>query len=128
MADQPLFGLQAQHDRLGTGGHDHRPRPVGGLGGIRVAHPHPVGWAGQVDPADLLGEHLCAEPLGLLSELDHQLGAHHPVGEAGIVLHVGGEHQLAAGLVAGGRRLALDDQGSEVGPGGVDRGGQPGRP
>ena len=50
-----------------------------------------------------------------------------PFDESGVVLHLGGEHQLAAGLVAGRRGLALDDQGGELGPGGVDGRGQPGR-
>ena len=48
------------------------------------------------------------------------------VGEAGEVLDLGGEHELAAGLVGGGGRLALDDQRGEVGPGGVDGGGEAG--
>ena len=94
--------------------------PVSGLGGSGISHPHTVGRTRQIDPGDLVGEHLSAESLGLLTELDHQLRAHDPIGEAGVVLHVGGEHQLATGLVAGGRRLALDDQRSEVGPSRVD--------
>ena len=75
----------------------------------------------------LLGEDLGAEALGLLPEVHHELGAHDAVGEAGEVLDVGRQHQLAARLVAGRRRLALDDQRAEVGPGGVDGRGEPGR-
>ena len=43
------------------------------------------------------------------------------VGEARVVLDVGGEHQLAAGLVARARRFALEHERGEVGPGRVDR-------
>ena len=58
--------------------------------------------------------------------LHHQLRAHDAVGEAGEVLDLGGEHQLPAGLIAGARRLALDDERREVGAGGVDGRGQAG--
>ena len=61
------------------------------------------------------------EALGLGAEAAHQLGALDPVGEARVVLDVARDHQLAAGLVAG------DDDRGEVGPRGVDRGGQAGR-
>ncbi len=92
-----------------------------------IAHPYAEGTLGEVDAGDLLGEELGAEALGLLAEPHHQLGAHDPVGEAGKVLDVGGQHQLATGLIGGGRRLALDHERGEVGARRVDRGGQPGR-
>ena len=50
-----------------------------------------------------------------------------PSTKPGVVLDLGGEHELAAGLVAGRRGLALDDQGGQLGPGGVDGRGQAGR-
>src|SRR2546427_3773120 len=56
----------------------------------------------------------------LLLEDLHHLGAEDAVGEAGIVLHVGGDGELAA------RLRALDDYGAQVGARGVERGGQPG--
>jgi len=61
-----------------------------------------------------------ADLLGLRLHLLHQPGALDDVGEAGVVLHVGGDGQLAAGLVA------LQHQGLEVGPGGVQSRRQPG--
>ena len=118
--------VEAEHQRLGAGGDDDRLGLVGGLGGVGVADPDPERAGRQVDPGHLLGADLGAEARGLLAEAHHQLGAHDPLGEAGEVLDLGGEHQLAAGLVAGGRRLALDDQRGEVGPGGVDGGGEAG--
>jgi hypothetical protein len=81
----------------------------------------------KIDPGDLLGEELGAEALGLRSEVHHQLGTHDAVGEAGEVLDLGGQHQLTTRLIARGRRLALDHQRGEVGTGGVDRCGEPGR-
>ena len=47
------------------------------------------------------------EPGGLGPEVDHQLRPQDAVGEPREVLDRGGEHQLPAGLVAGGRRLGL---------------------
>src|SRR5262249_36325867 len=57
----------------------------------------------------------------------HELGAQDAVREAGVVLDVGGEHELPTGLVRRGRRLTLDDERRQVGAGGVDRGSQAGR-
>ena len=78
----------------------------------------PNGRLGEVDPVDVGGHELRAEAGGLLADLHHQLGPEDAVGEAGEVLDVGGEHQLPAGADA------LDDDRVQVGPGGVDGGGQ----
>ena len=75
---------------------------------------------------DLLGEELGAEAGGLLAEAHHQLGAHDALGEAGEVLDLGGEHELAAGLVAGADGSPSMTSGREVGAGGVDGGGEAG--
>ena len=56
----------------------------------------------------------------LLAELFHQLGPHDAVGEPGIILHIGGQHQLSAAL------KSLDHEGGEVGAGGIDGCGQAG--
>ena len=73
-------------------------------------------WLRQVDLVDVGGDELGAEPFGLLAELRHEIGAHDAVGKAGIVLDVGREHQLSAGLEA------FDDQRVEIRACGVDRG------
>ena len=102
-----------------AGGDDHRLAR-----GTRRSPTHtPNGCRGEVDPVDVGGDELGAEALGLLAELHHQLGAEDAVGEAGVVLDVGGEHELAAGADA------LDHDGLQVGAAGVDGGGQarPGR-
>jgi hypothetical protein len=50
----------------------------------------------------------------------HHLRALHAVGEAGVVLHVGGDRELPTGLPA------LDDERCEIGPRGVDGRREPG--
>ena len=72
-----------------------------GRGTCCVADPDLERALAEVDRGDLRGEELGAEAGGLLAEVHHQLGAHDALGEAGEVLDLGGEHQLAAGLVAG---------------------------
>src|SRR6185295_16580574 len=62
-----------------------------------------------------------AEAPRLLAHLVHQLGAEDPLREAGVVLDLGRDRQLAARLVP------LEDQRREVGARGVERGGQAGR-
>ena len=81
----------------------------------------------EVDGGDLLGEVLGAEASGLVPHAHHQLRAQDALGEAGEVLDLGGEHELAARLVARRRGLALDHERRQVGPGGVDGGGEAGR-
>ena len=63
-----------------------------------------------------------AESLRLLAELLHQLRTLDALGEAGVVLDVGGDHQLPH------RHVARDHERLEVGPSGVDGGGEAGRP
>ncbi len=50
------------------------------------------------------------EPFGLVLEAVHHLRAHQPLGEAGVVFHVGRRGELAAGL------RAHEDEGAQVGP------------
>ena len=111
--------VQPQHERLRSGRHDDRVGPVGVL-----AHPDRERAGGEIHRRGLDGEVLGAEALGLVPEPHHQVRAHDPLGEAGVVLDVGGQHQLAAGLIGRGRRLALDDERREVGAGGVHGRGQ----
>ena len=78
-----------------------------GLVGVGVADPDVERPGRDVDAADLGGADLGLEALRLGPHDAHQLGPHDPVDEAGVVLDVGRQHQLAAGLVAGRRGLAL---------------------
>ena len=63
----------------------------------------------EMDGRDVVGDQDGAEPLGLGAELVHQLGAHDAVGEAGVVLDVGGVDERTAG-----RDRALEHQRGEV--------------
>ena len=87
-----------------------------GSSAVGVADPDLEGPGREVDAADLGRAQLGLEAQGLGPHHAHELGAHDPVDEAGVVLHVGGQHQLAPGLVAGRGGLALDDQGLRAGP------------
>ena len=99
-----------------------------GLIGLRVAHPDLEGPGPHFEPADLGRAQLGLEALGLGPHDAHELGAHDALDEAGVVLDLGRQHELAAGLVTRRRRLALDDQRLELGPGRVEGGGQAGGP
>ena len=114
---QQLLGRQVQPARL-RAGRDHE----------RVAEievpPSPIrrnGRCGKVDLDDMVPHHLRADMLGLLLHLLHQPGALDDVGEAGIILDVGGDGELPAGLDA------LDDDRRHAGAGGIDGGGEAGR-
>ena len=110
---------------LARDGEPFRRRPRGDHHGPRlpdlVARPDAIGPCGEIDAGHVDREDLRAEPGGLLLHLVHQLRPQDPVGEARIVLDVGGQHQLAAGL------HALEHQRLEVGPGGVERRRESGR-
>jgi hypothetical protein len=54
--------------------------------------------AGELELHDVVVDDLGAELLGLLLHLRHEVGTHDALGEAGEVLHLGGVHELAAGL------------------------------
>ena len=93
---------QAQPARLGAGGDDHR---VGGVDRAAIAGEHeraPV----EIDLDDDVVDDLGADMLGLRLHLLHQPGALDDVGEAGIVLDIGGDGELAARLEAGDHHAA----------------------
>ena len=64
---------------------------------------------------------------GLFAHLHHQLRTGERFGKAREVLDVRREHELAAGLIGGRGRLALDDDRVQLGAGAVDGGSEPGR-
>ena len=112
---QLLLAGDAQLLVLGAHRQDDGARPVLGL-----ADPHPVDSAGlarQLDALGLLGQQARAEALGLVAQLLHHLRAHDPLGEAGVVLHVGRLLQQPA------PGEALDHERVQVGARGVQRRG-----
>ena len=115
-AAQPGLGVEAEPQGGRAGGHDH------GLGAVlRAARPDAERPLREVDPVDVDVDEARAEALGLGAHRGHQLGALDAVREARVVLDVAGQHELATGGRAG------QDDRLEVGPRGVDGGGQAGR-
>jgi len=101
-------GARRDDDRLGV----NRRLPV---------HQQAVGALPQVHVRNRPVPRLGAEALGLILESVHHLRPEDPFRKAGIVLHVGRGGELAAGL------RPHEDEGRQVGAGGVEGGGPPGR-
>ena len=108
----------AEPARLRAGRDDH------GLADVAVAQiaGRDKRPARQIERVDLVEDDAGPDMLGLLLHLLHQPGTLDDVGEAGIVLDIGGDRQLAAGLHPG------DQQRLQIGARGVDRRGVAGRP
>ena len=83
------------------------------------------GALGEIQAVGVGLDQACAPAHGLGLEAIHQIGPQDAVGEAGEVLHVGGGHQLTAGNAP--VLKARDHDRAEVGAGGVDGSGVPGR-
>ena len=94
VAEQAGLGLQPQHERLGAGRHDHRVGLVPVL-----ADPDLERTRGEVDRGGLGREVLGPEPLRLIPEAHHEIRPDDALGEARVVLDIGGEHQLPSGLI-----------------------------
>ena len=105
----------------GAGGQDQRPR----VDRLALGR-HAEGAPGQVHRIDGLGDDARAVALGLGAHALHQLGTVDALGEAGEVLDLGGGRELAARGDAAGQE-ALEHQRAQVGAGGVDGRGVPGR-
>ena len=107
-----LLGRQAEPARLRAGRDDQR---VGGVDRAAVADAARTGGGRSSTSAMMSLTMLGADMLGLRLHLLHQPGALDDVGKAGIVLDIGGDGELAAGL------QALDDDRLEHGARGIDR-------
>jgi thioredoxin 1 len=119
VADQLGLPVEPQHQRLGSGRDDDGPGTM-----QLLAHPDPERPLGEVDRGDLLGAELGPEAQCLVAEHLHELRALDAIREAGIVLHVGRQHQLAAGLVGRRRGFTLEEDRRQVGARRVHGGGQ----
>ena len=113
-----LLGGQIEPARLCAGRHDQR---VGDDHIAGVAF-EPERALRQVGFVNVVVDDARADMLGLLLHLFHQPGALDDVGKARIVLDVGGDGELAAGLDA------LDQDRLQHGARGIDRGGVAGGP
>src|SRR6185437_14827294 len=104
------LALEAQLARGRARRDDHRAGAV-----LLVADVHAQRLLGEIDPGDVVGHELRAETLRLGAHRLHELRAEDAVAEAGIVLDVGGDHQLAA------VGEALEDERLQVRARGVER-------
>ena len=109
---EALLPIDAQMPVLRAGGDDDRTGLVDVVGGGDA-----LDVALQLKGGDVLVADLRAEALSLLLHLVHELGAHDPLDETGVVLHLGRVHQGAAR----GHRAGQDDR-VELGAGRVDGG------
>ena len=112
IARQRLFARNAKPPRLRAGG-DHHGFGHEHIAAIGVAA---EGALAEIDLCDDIMDHGGADMLGLGPHLIHQPGALHGLGEAGVVLDIGGDGQLPARLQAG------HQHGTQPGARGVDRG------
>jgi len=113
--EQPLFRLEPEHACARAGRQDDR---VGAV--LGVADPHAERRRREIDAVGIGGDQVRTEALGLLTEAGHELRPEDAVREAGVVLDIGGEHELAAGFDA------FDHDRLEHAAGCVDRRGEPG--
>ena len=88
--ERPL-GLEPELARARAGCDDHRPRPV-----LVAVHLDGERTLGEVDRRHVFGQELCAEALGLRTEVLHHLRAEDAFGIARVVLDVARDHELAA--------------------------------
>jgi hypothetical protein len=112
-ADQGLLGGEAKPAGAGSARDDERA----GLDNV-FADAEGEGRGGEVDGGEVGHAELGSEADGLLLHVLDELGTLDAIGPAGEVFDQGGDGELAAGLVA------LEDEGLEVGAGGVDGGGE----
>src|SRR5207244_1109796 len=83
----------AQPSGARAGRDDHGAGPP-----LLVAGPDAEGPRREVHTGGRLVQELAPEPAGLLLHVLHELGAEDPVGEPRVVLYLGGQHELAAGV------------------------------
>ena len=113
---EPHLRVKVQPARVGAARHDHAQGPS-----LLTRGPHDERVCPEVYLGHVVLDQLRAHPLSLRSHLLHQVGPHHRVLEAGIVLHIAGQHELAAVP-----RTHVYD-GAEPRAGTVDRGRETGR-
>src|SRR5262249_4931609 len=117
-AAESLFARQAKPARLGAGGEDQR---VADIGIARIAGRN-KGPPAEIDRRDQIFNDPRPDMLRLPLHLFHQPGALHRLGQARVVLALGGDRQLAPGLQSG------NEQRLEIGACRVDGCSIAGRP
>src|ERR1035437_7277506 len=119
-----LFTGNVQHERTSTRRENDR---VGGDAGVSVAsQPRTKGPDGGVEFVHFFDTQISAKARGLLAHLYHEFWSGDGLGKPRVVLDVGGEHDLAAGLIAGQRGFALNDDRIQSRAGDENGGREPG--
>ena len=98
VADQPPLGLEAEHQRAGA-----RATMTASASCSVSRDPDLERSVERSTLVTFSVMNSAPNRCGLFAEPLHQLGTHDALGEPGVVLDVGRQHQLAAGLVAGAR-------------------------
>ena len=115
MADEGLLGGQIEPSGAGTGGDDEGAGEDGFGADLELD-----GALGEIDGVEMTHAELGAEAGGLLLHVLDELGTLYAFGPAGKVFDQSGDGELSAGLVA------FEDEGLEIGAGGVDGGSEAG--
>jgi hypothetical protein len=96
VADQPFLRLESQHEDC-AGADDH------GIGQVQRVT---TLWGRSLNDLVTFSVMISVPNRNACSHFLHQVGPITPLGEARVVLDLGGQHELAARLVARARRLA----------------------
>jgi len=116
LAGEGFFRRQAEVHGRGAGGDDQRVAGVGaGVADQRE------GLGGELGGMDMVEENFGFKAAGMGFEAGHQFRTLHAVGVGRPVVDFGRRHELAS------LGHASDQQGLEIGPGGIDGGGVAGR-
>ena len=107
VSGQPVLTRKPELAVARAHGQDHRTRGER----VAVAVLDDLDIAGQIDLGNVLGDQLGPEPLGLRTQLVHQLRPHDAVREAREILDVSGRHQGSASV-----DLTLEDQRLQIRP------------
>ena len=114
------FTGKTEHARRGARRRDHR---LAFARRVLTVYPDLERSRREVDLRHVRIDHARSKTLRLLSKIGHQLRSHTPFGEAGIILNVGGRHELATGehpgeadrLEIGPRRIHSSSQAGGTG-------------
>jgi hypothetical protein len=110
------FVGDSQFLRFGAGGDDHRSGP-----NLLAVHSDNLDFALVNQAFDFACDHLEAKLLTVFLKADHQVGSVDPARKPGIILYLGGGHDLAA------QDHAFDQQGFQLGARCIEPGSQSGR-
>src|SRR5579862_2047880 len=118
MPDERLFAWQAKPSRGSAAGDNQGARQQGFAAKVDLDRllGQLLVFLAEINSDDVSGDEFRSEARGLGAHVVDQFRSLDSLGKAGKVLDQGGDSELPARLVA------VDDQGRQIGPGGIDRG------